>query len=125
MRTQCKSNLDGLESEAERLRLVIAELSRKIQSEPEKNLIERVISNSNCGKFHVRVLEITADGAKFDSLQYTVRGKNGWHTSKDSQKIQGFDSTYLFDLKDEARPEILVDKFEEIFELKIFGNTGT
>ena len=30
MRKQCKNNLDGLESEGERLRLVIAELSRKI-----------------------------------------------------------------------------------------------
>ena len=84
MRVQCKNNLDGLESEGERLRLVIAELSRKIQSEPDKNLIERIVSISNCGKFRCRLLEITVDGAKFDSLQYTVRGKNGWHTSKDS-----------------------------------------
>ena len=68
MRHQCKNNLDSLESEAERLRLVIAELSRKIVSEPDKNLIERVVRVSNCGKFHARVLEITVDGAKFDSL---------------------------------------------------------
>jgi hypothetical protein len=28
-------------------------------------------------------------------------------------------------LKDDSRPELPVDKFDEVFELKIFGNNGS
>jgi len=53
-----KSRIGKDEAEIERLNLQINELSRKIDSEPHKNLIENVVKDPKGSLLSLRILEI-------------------------------------------------------------------
>ena len=72
-----KSRIGKDEAEIERLNLQINELSRKIDSEPHKNLIENVVKDPKGSLLSLRVLEIQVKNpetqqAGFESLMYTI-----------------------------------------------------
>ena len=72
-----RSRIGKDEAEIERLNLQINELSRKIDSEPHKNLIENVVKDPKGSLLSLRILEIQVKNpetqqAGFESLMYTI-----------------------------------------------------
>ena len=116
------NKIEDEEAEIERLYSQIGELSRKIEKEPEKNDLEKVIADAKGTALYLRLIKVVIN-KDVESVMYTIQSEeNGdqFTSSQDSEKVDDLTHTFS-DSNGNKFHKFKLGDFHEAFLIKVYG----